>query len=331
MQRALAIFIFPLLPVAAQPPSVGAIGYSQPNLTAAAPGQVTTLFVQGIGGKLDRPLVSSEPLPTSVAGISVHLRQSLNGYTVSVQVPILSVRRSPGSCDASNALQLRYALSCAAQITVQIPYELAPGSPVAGSLLASSLRAALIVTENGFEGPPIPIRPVFDQVHVVDPCDDVMFVKSVDALPAICGPVITHADGTRVSRDAPAREGETVTMYALGLGLTSPPAKTGHRSVRSDVLSPERFRLGVTVEPNGMPRPTTHPVTTEALPGQIAVTVTYVGLVEGYVGLYQVNFTVPRLPSDSPSCDNRSAYRTNATVSIGTAYAYSGGGICVAR
>ena len=53
---------------------------------------------------------SSDPLPTSAAGISVYLRQSLNGYTVAVQVPILSVRRSPGSCDASNALQVRYAL-----------------------------------------------------------------------------------------------------------------------------------------------------------------------------------------------------------------------------
>jgi uncharacterized protein (TIGR03437 family) len=330
MQR-VSLTVFLLLgTAAAQPPSVASFGYSQPNLTAVAPGQITTLLVQGLAANLDRPLVSVDPLPTSVAGITVHLRQSLNGYTAAIPVPILSVQRLPEGCDTSSAAQMRYSMSCAVQITIQLPYELAPGSPVAGSLLASSLRAALVVAENGVEGPPIPVLPLFDQVHVVDQCD-VMFVKDVNATPMPCGPVITHGSGTRVSREAPAREGETITMYALGLGLTTPAAKTGQRSVRADVVSPERLRIGVVVEPNGSARPTTHPVTGEALPGQIPAAVVYAGLVEGYVGLYQINFTVPQLPPDAPSCDNRFAYRTNVTVSIGTANGYSGGGVCVAR
>ena len=328
MQRALLVFFVVIAAGAGQTPSVGAFGYSQPVLTPVAPGQITTLFVQGIAAALGGPLVASgDPLPTSLGGISVQLRQSINGYAEQVAAPILSVRPTPVGCDRSNPLQLRYAINCAVQITIQVPYELAPGSPVAGSLLASSLHAALVITENGREGTPLPILPVFDQVHVVDQCD-AMFVSSPAAA---CGPVITHADGMRVSRENPAKEGEALTMYAVGLGLTEPPARTGRVSSGATVVSPDRFRMGVTLEPNGTPRPTTDPVTGEALPDQIPAPITYAGLVEGYTGLYQVNFVVPVLPPDTRTCDRRSEYRGNVTVSIGTAYGYSGGALCVNR
>jgi uncharacterized protein (TIGR03437 family) len=328
MQRVLLVFFVLVATVAAQTPAVGAFGYSQPVLTPVAPGQITTLFVQGIAATLDVPLVASgDPLPTSLGGISVHLRQSIDGYEEQAAVPILSVRRTFAGCDRSNPLQLRYAISCAVQITIQIPYELAPGSPVAGSLLASSLRAVLVISENGREGAPVPILPVFDQVHVVDQCD-AMFASS----PAVaCGPVFTHADGMRVSRENPAGEGETLIMYAVGLGLTEPAARTGRVSSRTTVVSPERFRMGVKAEPNGTPRPTTDPITGDALPDQIPAIITYAGLVEGYTGLYQVNFVVPALPPDTRTCNSRSEYRSNVTVSIGTAYGYSGGALCVSR
>lgn len=331
MHRALLAFFFQISIGVAQTPSVGGFGYTQPSLTPVAPGQITTLFVQGIGAVLDRSVIaSSDPLPTSLAGISVYLRQSVNGYAEQIPVPMLSVQRASTGCDLSNFLQSRYGLNCAVQITIQIPFELAPSSPVAGSLQASSLRAALVVAENGQEGSPVPVLPVFDQIHVLNPCD-AMFATGTSAPAAACGPVITHADGARVGRENPAREGDPLIMYAVGLGLSVPAARTGRRSARGDVVSPERFRVGLTVEPNGNPRPTTNPVTGEAMLGQISSTITYVGLVEGYTGLYQINFVVPSLPPGTPTCNSRSEYRTNVTVSIGTAYGYSGGAICVSQ
>ena len=57
----------------------------------------------------------------------------------------------------------------------------------------------------------------------------------------------------------------------------------------------------------------------------------YVGIVEGYAGLYQVNFTVPQLPPDTASCKDGFPFDTNVTLSLGTVYGYSRGGICVTR
>lgn len=66
-----------------------------------------------------------------------------------------------------------------------------------------------------------------------DRCD-LMFVGN--SFPGtLCGPVVAHGDGSRVTGEVLAREGETVTAYLLGLGYTSPPATTGVRAVRANV------------------------------------------------------------------------------------------------
>ena len=127
-------------------------------------------------------------------------------------------------------------------MTIQILYELAPSSPEAGSFLASPLRAVLIVSENGVEG---------------------------SALPSFhCGIAVTHADGSRVTRSKPAKELETVTMYALGLGLTFPPARTGESATRGIVVSPDRFKPGILFAPNAPAAPTVNPVTVRLHPGK---------------------------------------------------------------
>ena len=331
MYRSFLFLISLAAPLFSQPPSVAAFGYTAQGLTAVAPGQVLTLYVQGLNARLDTPsLAPGLPLPTTLAGVSVVLRQSIDGYANPIPVPILSVVRTPACGNGSNDLQKRYAVLCAIRVTIQVPFELAPSCPLCGSLIATSLRAALIVSEGGVEGTPIAVLPLADQVHVVDPCD-VMFVGRQGSPTLLCGPAITHADGTQISRGNPAKQGEAVTMYVLGLGLTAPPSRTGQRSGQADAVNPERFRLGATFEINTQAKPIVNPVTGETLPGQFPVKIDYVGIVEGYVGLYQVNFTIPVLPGDSPSCGPGSPRESNVGISFGTASGYSGGGICVAR
>src|SRR5262249_61091697 len=54
---------------------VGA-GYTLPTPITVAPGQVITLFVQGVGNNLTRPVQADRlPLPTTLAGISVSMPQ----------------------------------------------------------------------------------------------------------------------------------------------------------------------------------------------------------------------------------------------------------------
>ncbi len=315
----------------AQPASIGAFGYAGPDLVSVAPGQIVTLYLQGVQPRLDRIFrAQTLPLPKSVGGISVILRQSIDGYSTPIAAPILSLRSVAAGCDPSTPQLTHYFIICAGQITIQIPYELVPGSQVAGSLIATSLRAALIVSENGLEGLPIPVLPVFDQVHAVNPCD-AMFVGNPASPENSCGVAVTHADGSRVTHAKPARQLESVTMYALGLGLTWPPASTGERAKRAAVVSPDRFKLGATFAVNAPAMPTVNPVTGAALPSQMLIKPNYLGLVEGYVGLYQINFTVPQLPPETISCDARTSFDTNVTVSIGTVNGYSGGDICVTR
>jgi len=53
----------------------------------------------------------------------------------------------------------------------------------------------------------------------------------------------------------------------------------------------------------------------------------FVGLTPGSVGLYQVNFLVPPVPSGTPPCSG--SVRSNFTVSIGDARSFDGASICV--
>src|SRR5438552_1596577 len=98
--------------------TVFGLGYSVTDFRVAQ-GDVTNLFVQGVGGKLTtRVAATSFPLPLILAGISVTLRQ---GYEPkSVPVPILAVRPIP-TC--VNVFPTGFCGSYVA-ITVQIPVEL---------------------------------------------------------------------------------------------------------------------------------------------------------------------------------------------------------------
>jgi uncharacterized protein (TIGR03437 family) len=82
-----------------------------------------------------------------------------------------------------------------------------------------------------------------------------------------------HADGSLVNSASPAKPGEYIVMYLVGMGATNP-------SVASGAVSPSSPLARVTAEPT---------VTVDSQP----CTLTYAGLTPTYVGLYQIDFQVP--------------------------------------
>ena len=83
--------------------------------------------------------------------------------------------------------------------------------------------------------------------------------------------VIVHTDYSLVTAAKPATAGETVVLYTTGLGPTSPQFADGVAANQMNYTV-----MPVTVSIGGKP-----------------ATVTYAGLAQGWVGLYQINAVVP--------------------------------------
>jgi uncharacterized protein (TIGR03437 family) len=104
-------------------------------------------------------------------------------------------------------------------------------------------------------------------------------ITSVNALsPAIFAisatqAVIAHGDGSLVSAASPATAGETVVVFATGLGPVSGAMITGQAASTTTL------------------QPTTNPAT--ATIGGIKAPVVFCGLTPGFTGLYQVNVQIP--------------------------------------
>jgi uncharacterized protein (TIGR03437 family) len=89
-------------------------------------------------------------------------------------------------------------------------------------------------------------------------------------------PIVTHADYSLVTANSPAHAGETIIIFATGLGPVMPAVATGVAAP----LSP----LTATVQPSVV-----------TVGGQRAA-VAFSGLAPGFAGLYQVNVLVPAVP-----------------------------------
>lgn len=92
------------------------------------------------------------------------------------------------------------------------------------------------------------------------------------------GPLILHADGTRVNQDRPGHRDERLTIYATGLGTT-----TGGR-VSAGSPSP------------ASPLAVTAPVSVffgNPLIKEAAIIVEWSGLLPGSIGVYQINVRIP--------------------------------------
>ena len=332
---ACGLFIFSqyLIGQTGPPPQTNTIvgaGYVNPAPVSVAPGQILSFFVDGVGSSLTQPVhASTGALPPTLAGITVTLQQ---GSTL--PVPLMDVR-PVSMCPGLSPAVFSPACGTLTAVTVQIPYEVITLCPLCLRPIAFP-PPSLYVSENGKAGTSIGLSPLADQVHVLSSCD--LILQSGDSVPLSnttglpCPPMVTHGDGTLVSASRPAKIGEELAAWAVGLGPTNPPAITGQPSSKG-VPTAGTFYLDFSYQVNALPK---KPFTgrPDVRPPQPL----YTGLVPGFVGLYQVNFVVPPEPiNGTPLCalpgtitPGANVVQSNLTVSIGGGFSFDGAGICVA-
>ena len=199
-------------------------GYVSSAPLTVAPGQITTFFVTGLQTVLTQPQkATSAPLPLSLAGLSIDIlaaSQSLPSVVV-FHAPLLSVEQFD-NCRPNGP----HGSDCyITAITAQFPFELGP------DVSSPRIRTTAIILENGSFSKEFSLSLVTDNLHVLTRCETeaTQPQESFGALQP-CSGVVTHADGTLVTVDSPARAGETVVIYAFGLGATSPNVKSGDAS-----------------------------------------------------------------------------------------------------
>lgn len=347
MRRRIGFWLFAILttsgPLLSQGITLSGGGYSDPSVIRVAPGQITTLFVTGLKTVLSQPVNATVvPLPTTLAGISVTLNQT---GTQPTPVPLLSVQQV-SVCGSGGVPQSAFGSTAdcpVTAITLQIPVELTgPGIGTPPSVPTPPSTPTLVVTDNGNGSRAFIVSPVPNNLHVVNICDGFPSVKVTSA--SSCGPFVTHSDGTMVTASNPAQPDEEIVIWAFGLGLTSPAAKTGQASP-SPAASLSSTLPDVT--PSSTPLYLQFDFRSNAMPSPPFVnrfsatpppTPIFGGLAPGQVGVYQINVRIPDSipPVDrcGPTCSHVACtmYNTvtsNLTIDIGANFSWDGAAICV--
>src|SRR5712692_1844202 len=160
--------------------------YGLPTLGPVAPGQVVTLFIRGL--KAGPASASTLPLPTTLAGVSVSLKQP-GGYSGSAPIfRILPLDPAGLGCAGGRALPC--GLSA---VTVQIPFEIRtcglPGD------FSPCLPLTATVVENSVAGEQLNLSTSPSRFHILNSCDFTL-ASAVPAGFAGCQPMILRQDGS---------------------------------------------------------------------------------------------------------------------------------------
>src|SRR5579872_4886879 len=279
-----AIVLFAALPgfMAQGANEIVGSGYTGPYMPGVSPGDVITLFTLPIN--VPDEVALQTPLPTSLSGVSVSVRAThplavdTSAYPSSLPIfRIQSVKNSDIIPHTSITVQIP-------TDTVTINYQ-GRVEPVFPDQLILNVKA------NGVSGPDFTIQVNEGAPHLLNSCDTVFGGVGPTLSGAGCNPVVTHADGTMVSYTSPAKVGEIIVAYALGLGPFAAP----------DALIYFTYILD--------PPPQS---SLESMTARYLLNPVYVGLVQGYVGLFQINITIPAMPAQTHVCQNTAD--ANATI-----------------
>jgi uncharacterized protein (TIGR03437 family) len=250
---------------------------------------------------------AQSPLPTVLNGVSA----SITAGSTTYELPILGIEQF-GQCTDDGPSECRITT-----LVVQVPY----GIPASGGV-----EGSIQIKDNTTISAPFHIVIQLDTIHILRGCDFVLV--GADHGERNCVPLVIHADGTLVSSSSPARVGETVSVYATGLGATYPSVPSGSPTpTPPPQIGDVTFTLAVVREfginlgpsrpevPNGSQRP------------QAATVTSFAGLAPGYAGLYQINIDIPDPGRFFRPCLGGAL--TNFTMSFGRFTSFDGVGICV--
>jgi uncharacterized protein (TIGR03437 family) len=285
-------------------------GYSAPAPAQVAPGQVTTFFFRGISPAADGHLRSAQataaPLPATLAGLTLRISQ---GQANAIAVPLFAVRQE-SDCDNTTDVS---AACLVTLVKLQIPFEIAAQATAGPTPPTLAPLAQLTLDVDGQASRAFPLQPVPDNAHVVTSCDISWDTKYT----SICDRHVYHGDGHPVSAAEPAKQGETLVVYAYGLGQGTPQAPTGDVA-RGSVLDNVPGRVKASFDNlvnalNSGPRFLSFDVSAPDSP------IAFGGLTSGQIGLYQLNIPVPQSLSLEVACGGLDGFvRSNATLHIST-------------
>jgi uncharacterized protein (TIGR03437 family) len=238
---------------------------AQVSITAAAtaPGfALTTAKISGQLGPNEAPVIAQNSVlqifDPAVGGSLAPgnvIQVYGTGFAQQTSIPQLPLPPTAGGTSLIiGGLQAPLFYVSPGQIDAQIPYELAGGK-----------QYQVIVSANGALSAPVPI-----QVNSVAP--GVLPYPNTSTLVAV------RLDGSLVSDASPAKPGDSLIIFAAGMGLTD------NSSVVSGAGSPGLSAGDMLAHPQAAPVMT--------IDGTV-VTPGFVGLTPGLVGLYQINFQLP--------------------------------------
>ena len=299
---AAGVVLFPLSgQVQVQPVVLGA-GYTTPQPIDVSPGQVITIFARVAGKAPSDPVTAAPPLPVTLGGFSVLLRQS---FINPMQTPILSVSDTLSCSNLSPQL-----CDTVSQITVEIPFELMPNIP--HTTLPQNF-ARLEINYNNSPTSSLFLNPIPDSIHVLNSCD----VAAGGNRQGSCSPLVTHAGGSLVSADNPAAAGETLTMSLVGMGQPLVVVTTG-AATQQPAPALDGVLIGYDARVNASP---------SMLVPTSSFAVDSARLRPGSVGIYDIPFLVPSLPPGVAACS--ATVVSNLTVNISRLTSFAGVAICV--
>jgi hypothetical protein len=310
---ALVVILAGVSEIRAADANVVAAGYQLPAAITAAPGQVITVLVEGINVPEQRLSSGIGPWPPTLGGLSVGLTAETASGIKNLVVPIGSI--FPFSNCAPTGGSTCGTLT---GITLQIPFEML-GPPTSSRISAPIPAAILTISDQAGEIATILLSPTSDQVHIVKTQDTIVGGQGGGSA------TVVHADGSQVSLSSPAKVGEALVMYAVGLGNTNPTVASGTPTPTSTFSATQPFGLYYDFEPNASPSPGvagSPKLNSPSSPAPI-----FVGLTPGFIGLYQVNFLVIAPPSGILPCSG--PVISNLTITLTGASSFDGAGICV--
>jgi hypothetical protein len=283
-------------------------GYHVPSPSLdVAPGQVIVLHVHGVATNIDSNLVAvSGPsgFPHTLNGISVDLIQGKLAGATSLELRAAYQTHCIDPCSPVTA------------ITLQIPFELETDFAAKGDPFPS-----LRIAENGKPVGGVSLRPVSDDVHVLNTCDDSqVFISAAVSVPqTVCASVVMGGN-TLNSLYNLARAGDPLSVWLYGMGAKTQQTTDCCNSPDQLSRPVQSFQLNFDFRPNAPAFPVVSGFGVTGAPQFTA----YVG-----AGMYQMNFSVPPIPAGLPACDGV-RIKSNLTVTVTGPNSSDAAQICVA-